>query len=116
MPGEILLVKLVVTPVLIAVATLVGRRWGPSVAGWVAGFPLTSGPVSVFLALEQGPGFAAQAAVGTLLGLAAMAGFCLVYSRVAPRAGWPAGTLAGVVTFVGGTLVLAQAALPVGPA
>src|SRR5262249_56057578 len=98
------------------VGTLAGRRWGPGVSGWVAGFPLTSGPVSVFLALEQGPGFAAQAAVGTLLGLAAMAGFCLVYSRVAPRAGWPAGTLAGVMTFVAGTLVLAQAALPVGPA
>src|SRR5262245_46902673 len=108
--------RLVITPLLIGIATVAGRRWGPGVSGWVAGFPLTSGPVSVFLALEQGPGFAAQAAVGTLLGLAAMAGFCLVYSRVAPRAGWPAGTLACVVTFVGGTLVLAQAALPVGPA
>ena len=72
--------------------------------------------MSVFLALEQGPAFAAQAAVGTLLGLAAMAGFCLVYTRVAPRAGWPAGTLAGVLTFFAGTLVLAQAALSIEPA
>jgi hypothetical protein len=108
--------KLVITPLLIGAATLAGRRWGPGVSGWVAGFPLTSGPVSVFLALEQGPGFAAQAAVGTLLGLAAMAGFCLVYSRVAPRTGWPAGMGAGVATFVAGALALAQAALPVVPA
>jgi hypothetical protein len=108
--------KLVITPLLIGTATLAGRRWGPGVSGWLAGFPLTSGPVSVFLALEQGPGFAAQSAVGTLLGLTAMAGFCLVYSRVAPRAGWLAGTVAGVATFCAGTLVLAQAALSVVPA
>jgi hypothetical protein len=108
--------KLVITPLLIAGATLAGRRWGPGVSGWVAGFPLTSGPVSVFLALEQGPGFAAQAAVGTLLGLAAMAAFCLVYSRTAPRVGWLPGMVAGVATFFASALVLAQAALPVVPA
>src|SRR5262249_31097204 len=100
MPGEILLVKLVVTPVLIAVATLVGRRWGPSVAGWLAGFPLTSGPVSVFLALEQGPAFAARAAVGTLFGLAAMAICCLAYARIAYAAPWPVSTGAGLLAFL----------------
>ena len=65
MPIEILVLKLVVTPLLISAATLVARRWGPGVGGWLAGFPLTSAPVSVFLALEQGPDFAAGAAVGT---------------------------------------------------
>jgi len=114
MPGEILLVKLVVTPVLIAVATLVGRRWGPSVAGWLAGFPLTSGPVSVFLALEQGPAFAARAAVGTLFGLAAMAVCCLVYARVAHAATWPLSTATGLVAFLmcGAALRRVPASLP----
>ena len=51
MPLEILVLKLVVTPLLIAAATLVARRWGPGVGGWLAGFPLTSAPVSVFFAL-----------------------------------------------------------------
>src|SRR5437660_633846 len=45
----LLLAKLVLTPLLIAAVTLAGRRWGPGVGGWLAGLPLTSGPVSVFL-------------------------------------------------------------------
>ena len=59
MPVEVFALKLVVTPLFIAATTLVARRWGPGVGGWLAGFPLTSAPVSVFLALEQGPDFAA---------------------------------------------------------
>jgi hypothetical protein len=74
--------KLVLTPLLIALATLVARKWGHAVGGAIVGLPLTSGPVSVFLALEQGPRFAAGAAHGTLLGLVAVAAYCLVYSRV----------------------------------
>jgi len=57
----ILALKLVLTPALIAVATLVGRRFGPSISGWLVGLPFTSGPVSLFLALEQGTTFAAAA-------------------------------------------------------
>ncbi|MCI0396560.1 MAG: hypothetical protein L0332_09470 [Chloroflexi bacterium] len=83
---SLLALKLVLTPCLIAAATLVARRWGPAVGGWLAGLPFTSGPVSVFLALEQGPGFAAVAAEGTLLGLIPVAAFCLAYSQVAGRA------------------------------
>ncbi|PYM22821.1 MAG: hypothetical protein DME12_17380 [Candidatus Rokuibacteriota bacterium] len=100
MHAEILLVKLVITPALIAIATLVARRWGPGVAGWLAGFPLTSGPVSVFLALEQGPAFAADAAVGTLFGLAAMAICCLTYARIAHAASWPVSTGTGLLAFL----------------
>lgn len=92
--------KLVVTPLLIAVATLVARRWGPGVGGWLAGFPLTSAPVSVFLAVEQGPDFAAGAAVGTLLGLTALAVCCLVYGRAARHMGWLGCTAAGLGVFV----------------
>jgi len=50
----ILALKLVLTPALIAIATLAGRRFGPSISGWLVGLPFTSGPVSLFLALEQG--------------------------------------------------------------
>ncbi len=108
--------KLLLTPLLIAVATLAGRRWGPGVSGWLAGFPLTSGPVSVFLALEQGRPFAAEAALGTLLGLTSMAAFCLVYGRTALRAGWVASSTAGLATFFAGTLVLSKVSLSLLPA
>lgn len=111
-----MIVKLVLTPLLIALATLVGRRWGPGVSGWLAGFPLTSGPVSVFLALEQGPEFAAQAAGGTLLGLLSMAVFCLVYARVARRASWLGSAAAGLGAFAVCTVGLERITLPVGTA
>lgn len=111
MPTEIFVVKLVVTPLLIAAATLVTRRWGPGVGGWLAGFPLTSAPVSIFLALEQGPDFAAGAAAGTLLGLSAMAVFCLAYGRAARRVGWAGSAAAGLSAFVA-CLALLSAAPP----
>src|SRR6266542_2340199 len=90
MPTEIFVLKLIVTPLLIAAATLVARRWGPGVGGWLAGFPLTSAPVSVFLALEQGPDFAAGAAVGTLggvIGSFAFAVFFLIVGALLGRVG-----------------------------
>jgi hypothetical protein len=112
MPVEILVLKLLVTPLLIAAATLVARRWGPGVGGWLAGFPLTSAPVSVFLALEQGPDFAARAAVGTLLGLTALAVFCLVYGRAARHVGWAASAAAGLGAFGACLAALGTVAAP----
>jgi hypothetical protein len=85
--ADTLLLKLVVTPVLIAAASLAGRRWGQAVGGWLVGLPLTSGPVAFFLALEHGTGFAAAVAFGSLAGAIAEAGFCLAYGWSARR-GW----------------------------
>src|SRR5206468_1618680 len=68
---EGLALKLVLTPALIGAVSLAGRRWGPGVSGWLVGFPLTSGPVAFFLALDQGVGFAAAAAVGSMTGAGA---------------------------------------------
>ena len=101
----LLILKATLTPLLIAVATLAARRWGPAVGGWVAGLPLTSGPVSVFLAAEQDPTFAAHAACGTLLGLIAVAVFCVAYARSAKGSAWVGPTILGlglylVVTWV----------------
>jgi hypothetical protein len=43
----------------------------------------------VFLAVEQGRGFAAQSVLGTLLGTVAMSAFCVAYARSARRLSWP---------------------------
>jgi hypothetical protein len=83
-----LILKLTLLPVLIGLVSLAGRRWGPTVTGWLVALPLTSGPVVVFLAIEQGATFAARAAQGTLLGLISLAAFCLVYGLLARSAGW----------------------------
>jgi hypothetical protein len=107
------LIKILLTPSLIALATLLARRWGPGVGGTIAGLPLTSAPVSVFLAIEQGPAFAARAAQGTLLGLLGQAALCLAYSRVAPRTGWWPSALAGIGAFFAVTALLAHLSLSI---
>ena len=80
--------RLFMTPLLIAAATLVGRKWGPGVSGWLIGFPLTSGPVSIILALQYGPNFAAQTAIGNLGGIISICAFNLIYCTVAGYGNW----------------------------
>jgi hypothetical protein len=111
--ADTLLLKLVLTPALIAVASLAGRRWGPAIGGWLVGLPLTSGPVAFFLALDHGTGFAAAAAVGSLAGALAEVAFCLAYGRLA-RHGWPLAFAAACAAFGAVALVLQRLAL--GPA
>jgi hypothetical protein len=85
--SSVLLLKLVLTPTLIALVTLAGRRWGHGAAGLLAGLPITGGPILFFIAVEQGAGFAQRTAVAALTGLIAFTGFCVAYtwsSRVAP--------------------------------
>jgi hypothetical protein len=97
--------KLLLAPLLIALVTLAGRRWGPAVAGALVGLPLTSGPVVFILALQHGTAFAAQSAVGALWGVIPLASFYLIYARLAHAARWPA-------CFAGGLAAYAVAALP----
>jgi hypothetical protein len=95
---DLLLFKLVVTPLLLLVASLAARRWGEAVGGLLVGLPLTSGPVSVFLALEHGPAFAAQATAGSLVATVSQAAFCVIYCRLAPR-GWGVALAGAGATF-----------------
>jgi hypothetical protein len=83
-----LVLKLLLTPLLIAGATLVGRRYGPIASGWLVGLPLTAGPVALFLALEQGTLFAARSAQSTLLGPISVALYVLTYCWCSLWAGW----------------------------
>jgi hypothetical protein len=80
-----LVAKVVLAAAVIVGATWATRRWGEAVGGWIAGLPLTSGPVSLFLAMEQGPAFAARAAQSTLLALTGVAAFCVVYAASCGR-------------------------------
>lgn len=86
--------KLAIVPLLIGAVTLAGRRWGPAVAGWLSGFPIVTGPILFFIALEQGNDFGAGAALATLAGLPAILAFNLGYAWASLRFGWMA-SLAG---------------------
>ncbi len=100
-----LLLKLVLTPFLTGLVSLVGRRWGPVVSGWLVGLPLTSGPIALFLALGLGDTFAAKAAQGSLAGLISLAAFSLIYNWLSLSVHWLGCMLLGwcaffVVTFL----------------
>ena len=83
----IFLIKLIAAPLLLALATLAARRWGTVLGGILIGLPLISGPISVFLAIENGAGFAVETARGALAGTVALAVFTCVYAAVCPK-GW----------------------------
>jgi len=108
-----LLFKLIATPFLLVVATIAIRRWGEAVGGFLVGLPLTSGPISVFLALENGPRFAMQASSGSLTATAAQAGFCMAYCQLAAH-GWLVALTGACIAFVLSASVLQWAALPAG--
>jgi hypothetical protein len=94
-----LTLKLVVTPALIGVATLAGRRWGQSIGGWLVGLPLTTGPVAFFIALDHGESFAAAAVVGSLAGAVAEVAFSLAYGWSALRWSWPPALVTGTAAY-----------------
>jgi hypothetical protein len=109
---DTLALKLAATPTLIMLATLAGRRFGNAIGGWVVALPLTSGPIALFLALDQGPEFARLAATGALAGAAAQALYCLAYAWLAGRLAWPAAVMLALFVFGLGGLFLQQFALP----
>ena len=84
-----LMLKLLVIPGFLLLISLAGKRWGPSVAGWLSGLPVVVGPILFFLAIEQGETFAAQSAMAALSAMFAMIAFCVTYAQVAQRTGWP---------------------------
>jgi hypothetical protein len=98
--------KIVVTPALMWAVSAAARRWGSLVGGLLSGLPLTSAPISIYLAVEQGERFAADAAVGSVEGLGAVTLSYLAYVVCAPRMGILAAVLLASAAFVlGGALL-----------
>ena len=95
----LLLLKLSLSPLLVALVTLAGRRWGNRASGVLTSLPVSTGPVLLFFAIEQGEGFAANASVAALAGLASSAAFFLVYAWVATRRGWVTALLLATLTY-----------------
>ena len=97
-----------------ATASLIGRRFGPTVSGWLVGIPFTSGPIALFLFLDHGATFATSAALGSSLGVVPTLAWAIAYSAVAARgAGLIAAMAAGLAVF---TLIAAAVHdLSIGP-
>lgn len=101
-----LIVKLFLAPAFIVGASLVARRFGPLIGGLVGGLPVVAGPILLAFALDQGSGFAANAAVGTTLGLVSLTTFVVVYAWAAGSAPWPVCLVGGWLCFLAVTWVL----------
>ncbi len=72
---------------LILLITFAQKRFGSFVSGIIPGLPITSGPISYFIALEQGKLFAANSAVASLYGMSGIGLFCFSYLVVSRRFG-----------------------------
>jgi hypothetical protein len=94
-----LALRLVLAPAFIVAISLVARRFGARAGGVIGGLPVIAGPILLVLALDKGSAFAADAAVGTMLGVVALIAFVLAYVAVSRRYGWPAAITIGWATF-----------------
>lgn len=102
----LLAAKVLLSPLCVVAVSLAGRRWGIAVAGVLGGLPVVAGPILLVETLLHGRDFGADAAAGTLLGLAALTAFVVVYGRVAARQGPVASVLCGWTAFLLGVAVL----------
>ena len=101
-----LALKLILTPLLVGGASLAGRRWGPTISGWLVALPYTSGPIVFYLALSHGQAFAAATAVGVLAGVLSPVAFSLTYGWLAPRLGLARTLAASIAVFAAATALL----------
>ena len=102
----LLAAKILLSPLFVVAVSLAGRRWGVAVAGLLGGLPVVAGPILLVEALLHGRGFGADAAAGTLLGLAALTAFVVVYGRLATSTGPIASVLCGWGAFLIGVAFL----------
>lgn len=109
-----LALRIVLAPAFIVAISLVARRFGARAGGVVGGLPVIAGPILFVLALDKGKGFAADAAVGTMLGVVALIAFVLAYVAVSRRYRWPIAIAAGWTAFF--VVLAAMEPVDVGPA
>jgi hypothetical protein len=111
---EILLLKLTITPAVIALASLAARRFGPAFGGWLIGLPVTAAPVVLFIALAHGPRFATRVADGFVAGVLGQIAFVLAYVWLSRRRHRLRFALAGGVTaFTAAALLFGLPRLPI---
>jgi hypothetical protein len=91
-----LFLKLFLVPSCLLAISLAGRRWGPGVAGWLAGMPVVVGPILLFLALDHGVAFTARAANASLSALCATVALTTSYAHACRHTSWPGSLTIGL--------------------
>ena len=105
--------RLALVPAAVWLASLAARRWGHAASGYLGGLPLIGGPITLFLALDHGTGFAARSALFTLAAIAAQAAHLLAVSHAGRRRGWAVSLACGWSAFA--AVAIAMMAIPMTP-
>jgi hypothetical protein len=85
---DLLILKMTIVPLGLLLFGIVERLHGPRVAGWLAGFPIVGGPLLLFVTLDHGMAFGAQAALGAWFGLVPWLAFTMTYAFCSHRLNW----------------------------
>jgi hypothetical protein len=104
------LLRLALVPAAVWVASLAARRWGHAVSGYLGGLPMIGGPITLYLALDYGPDFAARSATFTLAAILGQAAHLLAFSQAGRRARWPVALACGWAAFAAVATAVAFAA------
>ncbi|WP_321785649.1 hypothetical protein [Paraburkholderia sp. J94] len=111
-----LALKLTLVPLFLLFVSMSGKRWGPKIAGWLAGLPVVAGPILWLLTMEHGAAFGARAATLSLYAILASESFNFAYAWTC-RGGatgarpWWLALSAGLAAWFAAACLLAQ--LPV---
>jgi len=79
MAGILIIVKILITVFIVLALSIIAEHVSPRVAGLLAGYPLGAALALFFYGYEISPGFAAQSAVYTIIGLIAIQSFAYCY-------------------------------------
>lgn len=101
--------KALLTTGVVLLVMAVAQRCGRRVAGVLAALPTITGPTLAWTAVEQGPAFAVEAAIGSVAACAVLAMFALAYVHASRRCGVAGSLLCGVLA-AAGVLLPAHAA------
>jgi hypothetical protein len=93
------ILKIAVTPLLVAAVSLAARWWGPSIGGILMGLPWFTGPVLFVLVRDKGVDFGVAACIGIEVGVVCISAFMLAYGLASISAGWPLSLACAVAAF-----------------
>jgi hypothetical protein len=112
----LLLAKMAIAAFIVVSASLIAERSSPLIAAMVATLPVSAGPVYVFLALDHGPAFVGQAALGSVGSNVAAACYCVTYVVMAQRQGAVVSIATALAVWVTSVFTLQYLAMPLAPA
>lgn len=81
-------VRFLFAPLLVVAASIVARRFGDRVGGWLSAFPFVAFPLLLLLSMDHGCAFGAASAQSALFGIVSLSVFALVYAHVSCRFPW----------------------------